>query len=108
MPYEKVVLTDGMAVLFAVLEEPQETGPSEVETPQSDPRVLVAALTAASRVIAAGQVRRRQGPRDRRRAGGVTSGSACGVAGRGTWAPMSGRMPGLVTGMTHRSQTPSP
>ena len=60
MPYEKVVLTDGMAVLFAVPEEPQETGPSEVETPQSDPRVLVAALTAASRVIAAGQVRRRQ------------------------------------------------
>jgi hypothetical protein len=61
MPYEKVVLTDGMVVLFAVPEEPQETGPSEVETPQSDPRVLVAALTAASRVIAAGQVRRRQG-----------------------------------------------
>ncbi|HEY5867161.1 MAG TPA: hypothetical protein VI542_16695 [Candidatus Tectomicrobia bacterium] len=61
MPYETIVLTDGMVVLFAVPEEPQETGPSEVETPQSAPRVLVAALTAASRVIAAGQVRRRQG-----------------------------------------------
>ena len=34
MPYEIIVLTDGMAVLFAVPEEPQETGPSEVETPQ--------------------------------------------------------------------------
>ena len=33
----EVVLTDGMAVLFAVPEEPQETGPSEVETPQSPP-----------------------------------------------------------------------
>ena len=61
MPYEKVVLTDGMAVLFAVPEEPQETRPSEVETPQSDPRVLVAAITSESRVIAAGKVRRRHG-----------------------------------------------
>ena len=25
MPYETIVLTDGMAVLFAVLDEPQET-----------------------------------------------------------------------------------
>ena len=61
MPYEKVVLTDGMEVLFAVPEEPQETGSSEAETPQRAPRVLVAALTAERRVIAAGQVRRRQG-----------------------------------------------
>ena len=37
MPYEKVVLTDGMEVLFAVPDAPQETGPSEVETPQSAP-----------------------------------------------------------------------
>ena len=37
MPYEKVVLTDGMEVLFAVPDAPQETGPSEVETPQSPP-----------------------------------------------------------------------
>ena len=55
MPYEKVVLTDGMEVLFAVPDAPQETGPSEVETPQSDPRVLVAAITSESRVTAAGQ-----------------------------------------------------
>ena len=61
MAYETIVLTDGMEVLFAVPEEPQETGSSEEETPQRDPRVLVAALTAESRVIAAGQVRRRQG-----------------------------------------------
>ena len=61
MPYEKVVLTDGMAVLFAVPDAPQETGPSEVETPQSDPRVLVAAIISESRVIAAGKVRRRHG-----------------------------------------------
>ena len=61
MPYEKVVLTDGMAVLFAVPDAPQETGPSEVEPPQSAPRVLVAAFTSESRVIAAGQVRRRHG-----------------------------------------------
>ena len=60
MPYEKVVLTDGWSpVRFP--DAPQETGPSEVETPQSDPRVLVAAITAESRVIAAGQVRRRHG-----------------------------------------------
>ena len=61
MPYEKVVLTDGMAVLFAVPDEPQETETSEAEPPQRDPMVLVAALTSESRVIASGQVRRRQG-----------------------------------------------
>ena len=60
MPYEKVVLTDGMEVPFAVPDAPQETGPSEVETP-SGPRLLMAAITAESRVIAAGQVRRRHG-----------------------------------------------
>ena len=37
MPYEKIVLTDGMVVLFAVPEEPQETGPSEVETLRAPP-----------------------------------------------------------------------
>ena len=96
MPYEKVVLTDGMEVLFAVSDEPQETESSEAETPQRDIRVLVAAITAESRVTAAGKAPR------------VESGSACGVAGRGTRAPTPSRMPGIVERMTHRSQTSSP
>jgi hypothetical protein len=58
MAYETIVLTDGMAVLFAVPEELQETGSSEAEPPQRAPRVLVAALTAESRVIASEQARK--------------------------------------------------
>ena len=61
MAYETIVLTDGMEVLFAIPDEPQETGSSEAETPQRDLRVLVAALTAESRVTAAGKARRRHG-----------------------------------------------
>ena len=61
MPYEKVVLTDGMEVLFAVSDEPQETESSKAETPQRDIRVLVAAITAESRVTASGKARRRYG-----------------------------------------------
>ena len=50
MAYETIVLTDGMEVLFAIPDEPQETGSSEAETPQRDPKFLVAAITAESRV----------------------------------------------------------
>jgi hypothetical protein len=51
MPYEKIVLTDGTEVLFAVPEEPQETETSEAPPPQRDTTRLMAAL-------APGQARR--------------------------------------------------
>ena len=58
MPYETIVLTDGMAVLFAVPDAPQETGTSKAEPPQSDPMVLMSARPSESRVISSEQARR--------------------------------------------------
>ena len=54
MPYEKVVLTDGTEVLFAVPEELQETEPPEAQPSQRDTTRLLAA-------IAPGKARRWEG-----------------------------------------------
>ena len=60
MSYEKIMLSDGTAVLFATSDETQEPERTAADPSQSDPTRLVASLASESRGMARGEARMRR------------------------------------------------